>query len=117
MDDDGVGVTVLDSRGCAVDSLARLVGVERAVLLACDRAPARGRLPELTGLAGAAVEAAVEELVRRRLVLEIDGRLVALPIAGNAPLLPELREFPGGFARDAPRPASERAWRMEGVAR
>ncbi len=41
---------------------------------------------------------ALDSLVQRRLVLELDGRAVALPVRGDLPAVPGVRDFPGGLA-------------------
>jgi ribosomal peptide maturation radical SAM protein 1 len=103
MQDDGRRLVVHDSRRIAGQFTTRLAGLARAVLLACDGAPPRGRLPEVLarehGVAVPArrLDAAVDSLLARRFLLAIDGRLVTLPVRGELPQLPTFREFPGGW--------------------
>lgn len=102
MHDDGRRLVISDSRRIATQFTTRLTGLARAVLLACDAAPPRERLAAtLAREHGAApakrLDAAVESLLARRFLLELDGRLVALPVRGELPRLPTFREFPGGY--------------------
>ncbi|WP_328771873.1 RiPP maturation radical SAM C-methyltransferase [Streptomyces sp. NBC_00286] len=113
---------ILDTRRCAERTRMRLTGVARAVVLACDAAPRPAKLREILrrdhdlDVAQATIDAAVESLVERRLLLEIDDRLVTLAIPGTIPSLPTGRDFPGGFV-DAFRATqdSARARRAEGA--
>jgi len=108
MNDDGDGLEVLDTRGCAVATRTRLDGLMRGVLLACDEAPGVERLAAAVAAPGGAEPAtdalarAVAELKRLGFILEIDRRLVALPVRGNLPELPRRQDFPGGFVEDRP---------------
>ena len=103
LDDDGETLTILDTRSCRQETRIRLSGLERALLLACDEAPRADRLEEALSRASSsavdpqALDAAVEDLRRRGLVLPLDGRLVALPVRGDLPRLPDVRAFPGGW--------------------
>ena len=100
LEDDGEAVHVLDTRRCGSEVSARLVGAERAVLLACEAAPSAARLRDqgLEGLSAVEVSRALDTLRDRRLVVELDGRAVGLAVRGGLPSLPGLKEFPGGFA-------------------
>ncbi len=101
--DDGTTLRVVDTRPVAVAPEHLLTGLERQVLLTGDQAPHEDDLAgslrdaaagaEVAGgrtgagspaeaPSSAALLAAVESLVDRRLLLRIDGRLLALPVAG-----------------------------------
>ena len=103
-DRDGM-LTIIDSRRCAVESRARLTGLTRAVYLACDNAPKPDRVA--TAVRGdfgidatdAEVDSVLADLDRRRLVLHIDGRVLALAVRHPAPPVPSWRDFPGGQVR------------------
>lgn len=101
LEEEGEALHLLDTRRCRREMRIRLEGAEREVLLACEQAPAVARLR-----ADGAGEA-LASLVQRRLVLEIDGRAVALPVRGDLPPVPTLRDFPGGRVDPArlPEPA------------
>jgi ribosomal peptide maturation radical SAM protein 1 len=102
MSDDGEAVEVLDTRGCARAVRTRLTGVERDLLLACDDAPGVDRLASVVAASEGELARAVAELKRLGFVVEIDRRLVALPVRGNLPELPRREDFPGGFVEDRP---------------
>jgi hypothetical protein len=109
VEDLGAELAVLDTRSCALERDFTLAGLDRAVYLATEAAPARDRvgtiMAEKQGLAATADElaAAVGRLVERALVLPIDRRLVALGLTGPLPRLPGLREFPGGMVEEGAR--------------
>ena len=70
--------------------------------------PSRARLPKLfPQVEEERVQAAVDSLVRRKLVLPLDGRLVSLAVPGELPELPDIRQYPGGFVEDLPIAATE----------
>jgi ribosomal peptide maturation radical SAM protein 1 len=97
MDDDGGRVEIADTRGCAGRPRHVLDGLAREVYLACDRAPRRARLAQAVGAAEEDVADVVARLAADRLVLEIDGRVIALATrASGAPVPPDHTQFPGG---------------------
>lgn len=101
-DQDGV-LDVVDTRDCAVRAFWSLTGVDRAVMLACDNSPRPDRVANVVerdyGIAAAPgqVAEAVERLVRAKLILRIDDRLVGLAVNGAGAAFPG--EFPGGRIR------------------
>lgn len=103
-DSDGV-LDVVDTRACAAKGFHSLTGPARAVLLACDASPRPEKLGETLrsdhGVTASdeEVAAVVEQLVRDRLILPIDGRLVGLAVRGTGAAKPGSREFPGGQLR------------------
>jgi len=96
---------VVDTRACATKALRTLTGLDRAVLLACDSAPRPERLAatvrreHAVTATDAQVADAVEQFIRDRLVLPIDGRLVGLAVSGAGTPIPAQDEFPGGAVR------------------
>jgi ribosomal peptide maturation radical SAM protein 1 len=105
INDDHDALEVLDSRSFATQFRTVLTGVERAVCLACNDAPTRERLSQMTAkwLGGqpteSCLDSVLQELIARRIVLPLDGRLITVAVQGELPKLPELDEFPGGFVR------------------
>lgn len=93
-------LVVEDTRPCAVDSKHRLVGTAKRLLEAGEETPPRSRLlAELAreGIFENETEEALAELVERRLLLEVDGRVLTLPLRDPVPPLPLLADFPGGY--------------------
>jgi 8-oxo-dGTP pyrophosphatase MutT (NUDIX family) len=74
-----------------------------------ERLAARRDFPggDFPGAAGTAtadeVAAALDRLERRSLVLTLDRRSLALGLRGPLPVLPGLREFPGGMVEEGAR--------------
>ncbi|NJP88761.1 RiPP maturation radical SAM protein 1 [Nonomuraea sp. FMUSA5-5] len=107
VDRDGV-LDIMDSRGCARRWRTTLSGLARAVYLAADAAPRADRIADAVNrdldvrASEDEVRAVVDELVADRLVLPIDGRLVALAVKGDLPALPQHTEFPGGHVSADP---------------
>ncbi len=97
--EDGDALEILDTRACATAPVHRLEGLARELLLLCDEAPLANRVTESCGADAAEVAAALEDLRSRRLLLELDGRLLNLAVRGDSPALPRSPEFPGGFVR------------------
>lgn len=98
-EEDG-GLRILDSRRCRGEFSVLLEGPERDVLLACEAAPpaARLRAEGLERVPAGQAARALDALIARRLVLELDGRAVALPVRGDLPAIAGMRDFPGGWA-------------------
>jgi hypothetical protein len=112
MDDRGDELFITDSRSCARAGRHVLSGLARAVYLACEAAPRRARLAHVLdrdfGLEASDDELAevVGPLLRDRLVLEIDERLVSLALPAQVPAYPDYTQFPGGYV-SAGRPDAE----------
>jgi ribosomal peptide maturation radical SAM protein 1 len=110
MDDRGDHLQLTDTRGCATQPRHVLAGLAREVYLACDAAPRRarlaGRLPTATQEQLAAVTG---QLLADRLVIEMDGRLIALALPASAAAAPpDHTQFPGGHVfAGAGRPDAE----------
>ena len=110
MDDQGDHIQLTDTRGCATQPRHVLAGLAREVYLACDAAPRRARLAQAVPAATDDQLAAVTgQLLADHLVIEMDGRLIALavPVSG-APATPDYTQFPGGHVfAGAGRPDAE----------
>jgi ribosomal peptide maturation radical SAM protein 1 len=104
LEDDGEQLQILDTRSCALEALTTMKGLDRAVYLACDEGPLQTKLPAVLekdfGISTTPdeIESVVANLQRRSLIMEIDGRLVALAVRGPLPKLPTADQFPGGFS-------------------
>jgi ribosomal peptide maturation radical SAM protein 1 len=104
--DDGATLAVEDTRSLATRRQSRLAGLDRAVYLACEEAPAAARVASVVterhGLDASADEvgAAVRRLREQGLLLSVDRRLIALGTRGPLPPLPEVRDFPGGSVEE-----------------
>jgi magnesium-protoporphyrin IX monomethyl ester (oxidative) cyclase len=105
MQDHGDQVLITDTRGCAREPRHVLAGLAREVYLACDRAPRRAKLVQTVlartpAATGDQVADVAGRLIADRLVLELDGRLIALalPASGGpgGPGAPDYTQFPGG---------------------
>ncbi|HWR40179.1 MAG TPA: RiPP maturation radical SAM C-methyltransferase [Patescibacteria group bacterium] len=94
---------ITDTRPGAVKTVHILQGIISDVYRVCQTVTPRHRLTwQVRQAVGrqwdeAELEYAVEELKKQRLLLEIDGDLLALAVLAQRPELPDLREFPGGF--------------------
>jgi ribosomal peptide maturation radical SAM protein 1 len=103
VEDNGDSIRVLDSRSCRSDIEYELDGLRRQLYLACGDSPLEESLPEAFekkfGGQYPPREAgdALRELKEKGLLLEIDGRLLALGIPGEPPRLPDKKDFPGGY--------------------
>ena len=110
MDDHGDHIQLTDTRGCATQPRHVLAGLAREVYLACDAAPRRSRLAGILPAATQEQLAAVTgQLLADRLVIEMDGRLIALALpASGAAATPDHTQFPGGHVFAGPgRPDAE----------
>jgi ribosomal peptide maturation radical SAM protein 1 len=93
-------VIIRDTRPIAVESSYVLGAAEREMFLACDQAPSLAAVVRSlmeNGFTHAEIEVARTSLLERKLLLEIDGRLLALAVREPVPELPSPEEFPGGF--------------------
>lgn len=97
------GATVLDYRACATATRHDLTGLAQRVYEICDEAPSFAGLMRRLRADGhadpreSAVRRVVDDLRERRLLVDLDQRLVALAVRGDIPSLPETTEFPGGY--------------------
>jgi ribosomal peptide maturation radical SAM protein 1 len=95
---DGAALDILDTRPCAAARRIRLDGLDARVYAACDPAVDVRALAGRVGADACEVEAAVERLRARRLLLAVHDKLLALAVPGELPVLPTPHAFPGGNA-------------------
>lgn len=100
MRDEGGVLRVDDSRGVAVSAQHRFDGLERDLLLAADEAPPEAathtRLAR-TGVSEAAIDAAIDRLVKAKLLIRLDSRLVRLALRHPVADMLGRDDFPGGI--------------------
>lgn len=93
----GDGAVVIDTRPVSQVAEHHLDALELAIIDACDDGPTpqrlAGRLPDADE---ARREAALARLIQARLVVQLDGRLIALTLE-NARPAPSFMEFPCGL--------------------
>ncbi len=92
-------IRIRDTRPVAVRSYYTLNGLEREIYLRCDAACRTATLKsfiEKQGHDRGEVEAAIERLVKQKLMIELDGRLLALALEEPLPDLPKKIDYPGG---------------------
>ncbi|HEX3860635.1 MAG TPA: RiPP maturation radical SAM C-methyltransferase [Stellaceae bacterium] len=114
MEDDGTVLTVTDTRPCALAYKSRLTGMERDLYLLCDDAPpfesAVTRIARSRQVSPEVVRTAIAQLLERRLLLSLDGHLIALAVPGPLPEMPNDVDFPGGLLfEDAATAATSKA--------
>ncbi len=101
MEDDGTTLSIVDTRPCAIARRAQLTGLDRDIYLLCDDGPplesAISRIARSGDLSPEAVRTAIAQLVERRLLLVLDGHVVALAVPGPLPAMPRDTDFPGGL--------------------
>lgn len=86
-----------DSRPCATARRRELAGLEAAVYLACEPALARKSLyHRFADEAPVAIDRIVDDFLTHHLMLEIDGKLLALAVEGDCPAYCDPEDFPGG---------------------
>ncbi len=100
VEDDGGALTIEDTRALASRRSCELTGLDRAVYLACEEAPAAARVASMVADTEKAVAAAIARLQECHLLLAVDRRLLALGLRAPVPPLPEVRDFPGGTIDD-----------------
>ncbi len=98
-DSDVEGDVVIDERVCATDGRHIVSRLHRAALDACESAvppmTLRTALSRSDGIDAPTVDRLVADLKERRLLLELDGRLLGLVLDHPEPYAPG-QEFPGG---------------------
>ncbi len=116
-DDDGTTLRFFDSRPCTPSRRTDLTGLAREIYLACDSSIqpdtlvekfSEGDFPKASRPEARRI---VEDLIVRKLVLYVHGRILALACLGSAPTLPSLDESPNGYVEkfDSSRLASSSA--------
>ncbi len=94
--------TVLDTRPVAMARQTTLRGLAGEVYAACDEAVTEEKLAETfaqKGYASTEIEDVITELVERKLLLNVDGRFLALALRHPVIPLQPLCNFPGGGYR------------------
>jgi len=92
-------ISIRDTRPAAVQPAFILEGLDREVYLRCDEAQRKGPLKtalEEQGHRKTDVESAIRQLVEQKLMVELDGRLLALAVEEPIPDLPKKIDYPGG---------------------
>ncbi len=98
----GESLVIIDTRSIAKEFNIKLEGLDRKVMIICDDAPRADQVSRLLkdkfdeSVEEEKVKTAIDRLKDLRLVLEVDNRLIALPVRGNLPALPKRHDFPGG---------------------
>jgi ribosomal peptide maturation radical SAM protein 1 len=93
------GATVVDTRAVAMEPTCRLSTDTWTVLRACDQLLSARRLAPTVaseGIDQQRFDAAVADLVRRRFIVELDGKLTPLVLTAPVADLPHPLQFPGG---------------------
>lgn len=106
MREEAGALLIEDTRPCAIAATHRLSGLQKRLLEAGCATPPRHRLfTELKrdGVSEKEAEEAFAQLVKMRLLLELDGRVLTLPLQEPVPPLPPHSDFPGGYVFHSPR--------------
>jgi ribosomal peptide maturation radical SAM protein 1 len=88
LEDDGAALEIRDTRPCATEHQHHLDGLRRQVYLVCDRARNRNQiLQQLSTEYGIDIESqelepAIEDLLGKKLMLELGGTLLSLAVRG-----------------------------------
>jgi magnesium-protoporphyrin IX monomethyl ester (oxidative) cyclase len=94
---------IADSRPCAVQSCHRLQGIAKDVYQVCSNVTARQHLLAAVRRVterewgSEEIEKTVKHLKDQRIMLEINGDLLALAIAEKRSPLQDISEYPGGY--------------------
>lgn len=80
-------VAVADTRACAVAAAHRLAGLDAKILLSCDTAQSLAALEQQHAPAHTPqhIDEAVQRLLTARLAIEIDNKILSLPVLRNRP--------------------------------
>lgn len=112
-DDDGDRLKIVDSRPGAIENELNLEGLAYQVYMTCERALTQRELIKALrenygqDVSWSDIQPVADELVSRKILLELNGRLLSLAVRGPIPPFPNKRENPGGyldivsFTRDA----------------
>jgi hypothetical protein len=96
---DADSLTIIDTRDIALDQQISLYGIDRDLCLACDAATPLGSLFTMykkRGISRKRVEESINRLEERKVVIELDGRLLALVLWQPPRELPQGTQWPGG---------------------
>ncbi|MEW6368326.1 MAG: RiPP maturation radical SAM C-methyltransferase [Acidobacteriota bacterium] len=91
---------VRDTRPCAIEAEVELSGASRAVLLACADGVDEAGIFEHVGdqcPSSSECRRVVEDLVRRKFLLRMDGHLLTLVLPEPVPPIPNIKEHGGGY--------------------
>ncbi|MET4279240.1 MULTISPECIES: RiPP maturation radical SAM C-methyltransferase [unclassified Bradyrhizobium] len=100
MRDSGDEIIVEDTRAIAVEREHRVRGLAREILLAADAGSPETRLREQlsgTNVMQAEIEAAIADMIARKLIVRLDARLVGLALWHPYTPIPPMTAFPGGY--------------------
>jgi magnesium-protoporphyrin IX monomethyl ester (oxidative) cyclase len=105
----GDGLTIRDTRPCAIAAQHNLGEREARVYRLCDSATSRAAIAGALARAGDAITLErIDDILgilrRRKLLLDFDGRLLALATDDPPASYPAIVDFPAGLICDAPRP-------------
>ena len=108
------GLDVTDTRRCAVAPIHRLRGLAAKVIDACDGIATRRQIGRFCAAAGyaadeAAIDATVQDMLDRRLVLDLDGGLLSLVLTDPVTPLDWHLNAPNGTFSTRPVPSEIRA--------
>lgn len=110
MTDTSTALHIRDTRPAATSASFILKGIEREVYLACDNAPKVEYLKKSfieMGIDEEAIMSIVKSLLADKLLLSLDGRLIALALTEPLIELPEQNEFSVGVIAPASKKFSE----------
>lgn len=103
VEDMGDRIDVIDTRSCAREIKYELFGLKRKLYLLFENAPKIASIKEYfetkycESYPAKEAEIAIAELFDLHILLNIDGRLLALGVPGDSPHIMSSRDFPGGF--------------------
>ncbi|MET4312630.1 RiPP maturation radical SAM C-methyltransferase [Bradyrhizobium sp. RT4b] len=100
MRDSGDEIIVEDTRAIAVEREHRVRGLAREILLAADEGSPETRLREQlsgTNVMQVEIEAAIADMIARKLIVRLDARLVGLALWHPYTPIPPMTAFPGGY--------------------
>ncbi|MET3973666.1 ribosomal peptide maturation radical SAM protein 1 [Bradyrhizobium sp. JR7.2] len=100
MRDSGEEITVEDTRAIGVEREHRVKGLKREILLAADEGVPETLLRKRLATANviqAEIDAAIADMIARKLIIRLDARLVGLPLWHPYTPMPALIAFPGGY--------------------
>ncbi len=103
IEDDGQRLKIVDTRPCATEDEITLEGLAYQVYMVCDRALTQWELIEAMhkdyglDVSWNEIQPVADELTSRKILLEINGRLLSLAVRGPIVPLPNNQELPGGY--------------------
>ena len=105
----GHGLTIRDTRPCAIAARHELNSDEADIYRLCDSATSRAVIGESLARAGdtiapARIDGILAQFRRRKLIVDLDGRLLALATCDPPADYPDVADFPAGLITAAPAP-------------